>query len=347
MAVPKERVPTFCTMEEILPNLYRIEIPLPNTPLKFLNSYVIKGRGRNLVVDTGLNLEQCLAAMRSSLAGLGLDLRETDFFITHGHADHFGLVPDLITGKSVVYCSAQDAYVFEPVHDNSVIWDSLKSFSILNGFPEGKTREAMERHPGYSYTGPAGRINVSFIKEGDTVCAGDYAFKCIETPGHSKGHLCLYEQNQKILIAGDHILADITPNISLWSSDENPLRDYLGSLDKILGYNIELVLPGHRSMIKEWRKRIDELKQHHSRRVGEILAILEKGKLDAYQVASRMTWDMTYKTWGMFPPTQKLFATWEAIAHLKYLEEERLIKKIVIGGKYVFDLNPHVAGRKN
>lgn len=331
-------------MEEILPNLYRIEIPLPNTPLKSLNSYVIKGHGRNLVVDTGLNLEESLAAMRSSLNGLGVDLRETDFFITHGHADHFGLVPDLITDKSVVYCSTEDSYVFDPVHDNSALWDSLKSFSILHGFPGGEIREAMERHPGYSYTGPAGRIDVSFIKEGDTMSAGDYTFKCIETPGHSKGHLCLYEQSHKILIAGDHILADITPNISLWSPDENPLKDYLISLDKILGCDIELVLPGHRSLIKEWRKRIVELKQHHSSRVGEILTILEKSKQDAYQVASRMTWDMSYKTWDLFPPTQKLFATWEAIAHLKYLEEERLIEKVAIGGKYVFNLSTNVSG---
>ncbi|PIU23743.1 MAG: MBL fold metallo-hydrolase, partial [Chloroflexi bacterium CG08_land_8_20_14_0_20_45_12] len=32
--------------EEILPNLYRIEVPLPGSPLKALNSYVIKGARR-------------------------------------------------------------------------------------------------------------------------------------------------------------------------------------------------------------------------------------------------------------------------------------------------------------
>jgi len=347
MNIEKERVPTSSTMEEILPNLYRIEIPLPNTPLKFLNSYLIKGHGRNLVVDTGLNLKGSLVAMRSSLNSLGVDLKETDFFITHGHADHFGLVPDLITDNSVVYCSTKDAYVFDPVHDNSVLWDSLKRFSILNGYPEGEIQGAMERHPGYSYTGPSSRIDISFKKEGDTVSAGDYTFKCIETPGHSKGHLCLYEPNYKILIAGDHILADITPNISLWSPNENPLKDYLNSLEKITGYDIELVLPGHRRVIKEWRKRIVELKQHHNRRVGEIITSLETGNQDAYQVASQMTWDMSYKTWDLFPPTQRLFATWEAIAHLKYLEEERLIEKDTISGKYIFKLSTNAAGHKN
>jgi glyoxylase-like metal-dependent hydrolase (beta-lactamase superfamily II) len=325
-------------MKEILPNLYRIEIPLPNIPLKSLNSYVIKGRGRNLVVDTGLNNEESLAAMLSGLHGLDVDLKETDFFITHSHADHFGLVPDLITDTSVVYCSSQDAVVFEPVSDIDDFWGSVKSFSILHGFPEGWTREAVETHPGYSYTGPSDRINVSFVQEGDTVSAGDYTFKCIETPGHSKGHICLYEESRKILISGDHILADITPNISLWSPGENPLQDYLGSLDKILDYDIKLVLPGHRGLIKEWRERIIELKSHHSERVSEIIAILEKGENSAYQVASRMTWDMSYKTWGLFPATQKLFATWEALAHLVYLEEKRLIERVAGSGKIAFKL---------
>ena len=42
-------------VEEIFPDLHRIEIPLPNNPLKALNSYVIKAPGRNLIVDTGMN----------------------------------------------------------------------------------------------------------------------------------------------------------------------------------------------------------------------------------------------------------------------------------------------------
>ena len=41
-------------IDEVYPNLYRIEIPLPRNPLKSLNSYVIKGSSRNLIVDTGM-----------------------------------------------------------------------------------------------------------------------------------------------------------------------------------------------------------------------------------------------------------------------------------------------------
>lgn len=72
-------------IEEVLPNLYRAEIPLPRNPLKATNSYIIKGRGKSLIIDTGMNREECLEAMSTGLKELDIDLKKTDFFITHLH----------------------------------------------------------------------------------------------------------------------------------------------------------------------------------------------------------------------------------------------------------------------
>ena len=42
-----------CIMiEEIVPNLYRMEIPLPKSPLKRLNSYLVRSGDRFLIIDT-------------------------------------------------------------------------------------------------------------------------------------------------------------------------------------------------------------------------------------------------------------------------------------------------------
>jgi glyoxylase-like metal-dependent hydrolase (beta-lactamase superfamily II) len=152
------------------------------------------------------------------------------------------------------------------------------------------------------------------LEEDDEISIGDYVFKCVETPGHTKGHMCLYEPKMKIFIAGDHILSDITPTIQLWSDEWNPLKEYLASLDKVHQLDIELVLPGHRS-------------------------ILETGSKNAFQVASEMKWDIEYDAFDLFPVTQKWFATGEAIAHLKYLEESRIIRREMRGEKVVFLLN--------
>ena len=67
--------------EEILPSLYRIKVPLPGSPLKATNSYVIKGTERSLIIDTGWR-EDCMRALVSGLKKCGVDLRQADFFIT-------------------------------------------------------------------------------------------------------------------------------------------------------------------------------------------------------------------------------------------------------------------------
>jgi glyoxylase-like metal-dependent hydrolase (beta-lactamase superfamily II) len=96
-------------IEEILPNLYRIEVPLPKSPLKWLNSYIVKGEDRYLIIDTGFNREECLSAMNAGLQELGVDLKRTDFFITHLHSDHMGLLGTLMSDNAKVYFNELEA----------------------------------------------------------------------------------------------------------------------------------------------------------------------------------------------------------------------------------------------
>jgi glyoxylase-like metal-dependent hydrolase (beta-lactamase superfamily II) len=321
-------------IEEVLVNLYKIEIPLPQSPLKALNSYVIKNTERNLIIDTGWNQEECMQAMQAGLKELGVDIGKTDFFITHLHADHFGLVPNLITETSKIYFNQPDADRFR----SGFRLDEFLNFARLNGYPENELQKALQNHPGLKFRA---KENLAFhiLKEGDTISIGDYVFKCIKTPGHTLGHMCLYEPDKKIFVSGDHILNDITPNIQLWSDEWNPLREYLASLDNVSELDIELVLPGHRSIFKNCKERIQELKHHHQNRLDEIISILEKGDKNAFQVASKMSWDIISDSWDLFPVSQKWFATGEAIAHLKYLKEKGTIKSEMRNQRIIFSVN--------
>src|SRR4030042_3652754 len=100
-------------IEEILRNLYKIEIPLPNNPLRALNSYVIRDPERDLIVDTGFNREECMTAMQAGLKELEVDLRKADFYITNLHADHIGLLANLATDTSTIYFNEPDADRFK------------------------------------------------------------------------------------------------------------------------------------------------------------------------------------------------------------------------------------------
>ena len=322
-------------IQEIALNFFRIEIPLPNSPLKFLNSYVIRSSDRNLIIDTGLNRKECLDAMNSGLRQLGVELVNTDFFITHLHADHFALLSKLATATSQVFFNRPETELIEATG----WWERMVSYAGKNGFPENELREAIRSHPGREF-GSEWIPEISILQDGDQISAGDYCFRCVSTPGHSLGHTCLYEPDKKILVAGDHILIDITPNIQCWTDDQNPLQNYLASLDKVNEMEIDLVLPGHRRLITDHKKRIAELKEHHKARLAEVLSILADIQLTAFEVASRMTWDLDCDSWQEFPRPQKWFATGEAIAHLRYLERKRLILRKDEDGITVFTLNP-------
>lgn len=303
-------------VEEIAKNLYRVEIPLPQSPLKSINSYMIKSPDRNLIIDTGMNRTVCFEAMQDGLHQLAIDLDKTDFFITHLHADHFGLVGRLATENSTVYFNRPDG---ERVYEGSV-WSRMIEYAGKNGFPRKELEAALQSHPGFKY-GTERTFELTLVDDGDTLTVGDYELRCVQTPGHTTGHTCLYEPTKKLFFSGDHILIDITPNIQLWSDDENPLQQYLESLDKVSVLEMDLCLPGHRRLIKNCKERIRELKTHHRHRADEVLAILREGNQTAYEVASKMTWDINCDTWEEFPVSQKWFATGEAIAHLKYLKE--------------------------
>ena len=320
--------------EEVLKNIYRCEIPLPKNPLRSVNSYFIRGRERDLIVDTGMNRDECMRAMQFCLEELKVDLNKTDFFITHLHVDHLGLLSSLVGERSVVYFNQPDSERLR----SSTRWNEMINFTLVNGFPEDELRTILNYHPAYQY-GLKKDVSFTILKEGDTITVGDYHFRCVETPGHSAGHMCLYEPNERILLSGDHILKDITPTIQLRSDGENPLKDYLASLQKIDRLEIEIVLPGHRSVFDSCKERICELEQHHQERSEEIVLILEKGCQNAYQVASQMTWDISSASWDLFPVMQKWFATGEAIAHLKYLEETGRVRREPREQKTVFCLS--------
>jgi glyoxylase-like metal-dependent hydrolase (beta-lactamase superfamily II) len=320
-------------IEEIFTNLYRIEIPLPQNPLKAINSYVIKASERNLIIDTGWNQDECMNAMLAGLRELGVDIKKTDFFITHLHSDHLGLVSTLAPETSKIFFNQPDADRF----NSGIRLNDFVNFARLNGFPEDELQAAIHSHPGFKYRSKV-HLDFHILKEDDTISIGDYLFRCVETPGHTLGHICLYEPNKKIFVAGDHILNDITPNIQLWSNEWDPLKEYLASLDKVYGLDIELVLPGHRSVFRNCKERIQELKYHHQKRLDEIISILGKGSQNAFQIASQMSWEIIYDSWDLFPVTQKWFAIGEAISHLKYLEEKKIIQRKMEGQRIIFHL---------
>ncbi|NLW64920.1 MAG: MBL fold metallo-hydrolase [Clostridiales bacterium] len=305
-------------------NLFCIGIPLPKNPLRILNSYVIKGEDRNLVIDTGFKLPECEAALRQGLLELDIDLNKTDFFITHLHSDHSGLVPALVTENSRVYLSRIEIpWMFGDTRD--ALWAGDRVKFQRAGFSEEELSH-LWKAPDRKLSPIREFEDYLPVDDGDIFEYGGYRLKAVETPGHTPAHMCLWMEDQKTMFTGDHLLFDITPNITHWDEIDDSLGSYLDSLRMTDKFDVQLALPGHRET-GDFHARTAELLSHHELRLDESLEIVRKNPgLNIYDIAGKMSWKIRCNSWEDFPITQKWFAVGECHSHLRHLEKRGLIK---------------------
>ena len=321
-------------IETIRPNLFRIPVPLPGNPLKELNSYLIRGRARSLLIDTGFRQEPCRQALLAGLEELGVRREETDVLLTHLHSDHSGLAPEFVSGTGRIYISNVDRRLLEDFGPER--WKKSDAAFAAEGFPPALLARGAEENPARALA-PAPTDRYVSLFPGDVVEAGDYRLRCLATPGHTPGHLCLYDPARRRLFCGDHVLFHITPNICRWQGVEDSLGDYLSSLDRTAALDTAELYPAHRAETGDLRQRTAELKAHHARRLEDTLRTVEKAPgLTAYQIAGRMRWSIRCRNWADFPLAQKFFAVGEALAHLDHLEAQGRVFRQEIHGKRVY-----------
>jgi glyoxylase-like metal-dependent hydrolase (beta-lactamase superfamily II) len=324
-------------LTEILPHLHQIEVPLPGNPLKSVNCYVVTSDERSLLVDTGGMHEESEAVLHKGLLDVGVNMDRLDVLITHMHSDHIGLLPTVQTDDNTVYFNRPEVRILDAAREQGGFGQRMSRMTKQAGFCGVDLDNAFKLQPGLRYA-PPDASTFSLVEQGTRIEVGEYSFECVETPGHSPGHICLHDAEKKLMLCGDHVLNQISPNIATWHEDDDPLTDYLASLEKAKSYDVELALPGHRTNIEDFAGRIDELISHHHERLDEVTDILADSKLNAHDIASRMKWNMRYDTWEDVRMIQRWFATGEAISHLRYLQREGRIESELQNEQLIFAL---------
>ena len=325
-------------IEEVYKGIWRIGVPLPGNPLKELNSYFLPGDERDLLIDTGFNKEECREALEQGLSELGARRERLDVYLTHFHSDHSGLAAAMAGPEGRIYMSDIDYRYMQHSANMKNFRDRNERF-MHEGFPLEELKLTDRFNPAYRLA--AGRPDERFVPlmcSNDPECGecsdeheaagstgkatltvGDFHLQMILCPGHTPGNTMLWEAEHGIMFTGDHILFDITPNITSWTGMGDSLGSYLENLEKAKRFDVKLALPGHRKS-GDYQKRIDELLDHHALRLSEILDILavEPG-LTAYEITSRMRWKIRANSWVDFPAAQKWFAVGECLSHLDHL----------------------------
>ena len=323
---------------ELAPGIYKIKVPIPNNPLENLNCYLIKGKDGWVMIDTGWYTPETFSSLKKSLKKLGIALSDiATIVITHIHPDHFGLVGRIrqISPATKVITHKFEAELIESryikFHD---LRQSMEFVLRRHGVPPSKISElkssSMPAMEFVSITFPD-----STLYGGETISTGVYDLEVIWTPGHSIGHICLYEPKNKLLFSGDHVLPKITPSVVYHiQSGDDPLGDYLNALHKIENLPVDKILPAHERIFTNIRRRVTEIVEHHENRNREIRHAISNGYHSAWEISSQISWNVQDSKWTSLSPLTKRLAVMETVAHLEYMcwrgKVKRMVKKNLV-----------------
>lgn len=313
-------------VDEITKGIYRIKVRLAGSPLGNLNSYYIRGIDEDYLVDTGFNMPQCYEDLSEGLKEIGADPKRISILNTHMHADHTGQNDKFLGKEKHIY-----------LNENDIWWQdqwtkSIKRVRAERDLLEGAAEEYVDmmssESPSAKYKSANMMSRIIPYHNGDIFEARDHKIEVIEVPGHTVGNSMFWIEKEGIMLTGDHILFDITPNITAWPGKDDMLGWYLDSLERCRKYPVEQACPGHREP-GEYHKRIDTIIEHHKERLNEVLNIIGNSEkpLNAYEITYLMKWRIHMNPDGSFPPVQLWFASGECLSHIdRLLAEDKIVR---------------------
>jgi glyoxylase-like metal-dependent hydrolase (beta-lactamase superfamily II) len=308
--------------------------------------YLFKIDNTHILIDAGMNFPNWKKTFFSELYKLNLSINEIDYLIiTHDHPDHVGLMKEIKHENPNIQLLMHEIthdvikWMTDPKNEEEIknSADEITSRTMKYGITEERAKNifgfSTGMHKMIPYTKPDRILN-----DNDEIKFNSTKLKFVWTPGHSLGHICVFEEAKRYLFAGDHILSRITPNIG--TSMGNPSTEkkydftnildwYLKSLDKIDNLNPKIIFPAHQEVIYDPHQRIVEMKRHHDTRLSEVAKMIEKKPLTPYQISQiHFGNDLD----GM----NTLLALSEILSHLIYLENQGKIKRIERNNVYYF-----------
>ncbi|MEP6635908.1 MAG: MBL fold metallo-hydrolase [Acidobacteriota bacterium] len=264
---------------EFRPNYICFPVRTPTKPpATHTNCYLIYTSSELLIVDPGSPYEdeqQALADCVDELLREGRTLRE--IVLTHMHPDHVGGV------------------------------------NALRSHLGEETKVAAHRLTGEPL-GPGIRVERMIEDEEMITLSGapQIRLRAMHTPGHARGHLCLYEERTGTLISGDNIVG---LGSVLIDPPEGNMADYQRSLERMRELpDVSVIFGGHGPAIGNPTAKIAEYISHRLEREQDILNAVRGGAASPQEIVACVYTDVSPKAHAM--------AERAVLAHLEKLANE-------------------------
>ncbi|GAA0997233.1 MBL fold metallo-hydrolase [Acrocarpospora macrocephala] len=309
---------------EIAPGIHRLPLPMPGDSLRAVNVYAIQDGAGVALVDGGWAIPEAHQVLEKSLNSIGHTCADvTRVIVTHAHIDHYTLA---------VWLRAEHG---TPVLVGRGERDSLEW--LAGAGPRHRHQCELLRRAGAPHLAAymaRGDADVDPVAEGweapdewlaeGGIEIGGREFRVLETPGHTEGHIMVLSESDGLLFSGDQILPHITPSIGFEAVPRpQPLVAFLRSLARLRKLPDLRLLPAHGPAGMGAHARIDELAEHHRRRLEQSAdAVARLGAATVAEVAAELPWTRHRREFAELDDFNSTLAVFETSAHLAYLVAE-------------------------
>jgi glyoxylase-like metal-dependent hydrolase (beta-lactamase superfamily II) len=293
--------------------IYQIPAPLPFRSPPFVNCYVIESGDGLLMLDCGSDWDGGRDAIRSGFKTLGLDESAVHtLVVSHLHLDHVGMAGRIVNELGCDFVMHERAEkLVDSYNDTPGYVARLRELAHDHGVP-ASIRDEVADFPRPHYMPLIPKPNRTVVDGQEIDLGGGRNLTVVHTPGHEPAHICLRDSRTDVTFSGDHVLPRISPVIMYDGVLDDPLGEYLNSLQKLITMGIGLTYPAHGSIVEQGDERARQILLHHDRRLLDMAELVRSEDTNAWEV-------MVKSFRPHLDPLQARLALLETISHLEHL----------------------------
>ena len=310
-------------LTSVAPDVFELRLPIPWEDTH-VNCFLLPEGERVDMIDCGMSSQESFALIAAALREVaGPRARLRRLLVTHIHPDHYGGAGEMTQRYGAdLYLHRLEVPMVHPRYlEIEQLVEEVGRYLQVHGVPDAEADFLKNASRGFrQFVKPA--LPVLQLDGTEVLEMGRRRLRVEWTPGHSPGHVCLFDVESGVLFGGDQLLPNASPNVGLHpQSTPYPLDDYLAGLRRLVALEPTLVLPAHGRLFQTAAERAAELQEHHRRRKDQMVELIGDGELNAWQVATAV--------WGVRENLHEMrMALQEGLAHLQSLSLEGRLEKL-------------------
>ncbi|MEL7460478.1 MAG: MBL fold metallo-hydrolase [Pseudomonadota bacterium] len=321
---------------EIAKGILWMRLPLPMA-LDHINVYAFADTDGWTIVDTGLGSKTTRVMWESLIKGPLAGAPVVRVLVTHHHPDHIGNA-GWFQSRGAELMTTRTAWLFarmltldeqdRPLPETTAFWRAA-------GMAEDMlTQRAGERPFNFADCVTAMPLGFTRMIAGSVVQLGGRDWTVRLGQGHAPDHLVLFSNDGQFVLAGDHYLPTISPNLGVYATEPtaDPVADWLDSHRALQVHltDAQLALPGHGLPFRGLPFRAEQLIENHVSALNRVEAFLTTPRtaVDCFQTLFKRE----------IGPGEYTLALVEAMAHcLALWHGGRATRHVTDGGRWLFE----------